>query len=194
VKKVDPMSAPVSLADLSGRQQKMAVIRAMVWFVFIFAAVIALYYLLPLGRTGWGSHAVFRLIGGVALFLAIMTWQIRQISRASLPEVRAIQTIAVAVPLFITTYASAYVTMSAARTGSFSESLDRTDGLYFAIVTFGTVGYGDISAKSDLARIVVSSQILADLAFFAIVFRIVVAASRRAFLRRTPDPVEAEPA
>jgi Ion channel len=35
--------------------------------------------------------------------------------------------------------------------------------LHFAVTVFSTVGFGDISAKSEAARLVVTGQMLADL-------------------------------
>jgi hypothetical protein len=46
---------------------------------------------------------------------------------------------------------------------SFSQPLTRTDALYFTVTTFSTTGYGDITAKSQTARLLVTFQMLADL-------------------------------
>ncbi|MBK7649438.1 MAG: two pore domain potassium channel family protein [Flammeovirgaceae bacterium] len=40
---------------------------------------------------------------------------------------------------------------------------DWFDSLYFSIVTFATVGYGDISPVTQLARMVVASEIFISL-------------------------------
>jgi hypothetical protein len=41
--------------------------------------------------------------------------------------------------------------------------MSRTDALYFTVTTFATVGFGDITARSQGARIIVILQMLADL-------------------------------
>lgn len=43
------------------------------------------------------------------------------------------------------------------------EILGRLDFLYFSLVTFATVGYGDIYAKTTTARMLVSIEILESL-------------------------------
>ena len=53
--------------------------------------------------------------------------------------------------------------MSITDRSSFSEPLNRTDALYFTTSTFATVGFGDITPVSQLARAVVSVQMIADL-------------------------------
>ena len=45
----------------------------------------------------------------------------------------------------------------------FTERLDHTRVLYFTITVFSTVGFGDITPRADLARIIVSIQMLLDL-------------------------------
>jgi len=61
--------------------------------------------------------------------------------------------------------------------------LTHTSALYFTIVTFGTVGYGDISAQSDLARLLVSAQIIIDVVFIAALARLVIFASKFSLTR-----------
>lgn len=147
-------------------------------FVLTFSAVIIAYYVIPLDRRGAGVQTVIRLLIAAALLLVILVWQVRQILRSELPVLRAVQGIALALPFFLCSYASTYVAMSDFSVDSFSEELSRTGALYFAIVTFGTVGFGDIAPLSDAARLVVSSQVLLDLVFIALVFRLFFAASR----------------
>ncbi|MCX5316988.1 potassium channel family protein [Streptomyces sp. NBC_00154] len=41
--------------------------------------------------------------------------------------------------------------------------LTRTDTLYFAVSTFTTVGFGDITATSEAGHLIVTAQMLLDL-------------------------------
>ena len=45
----------------------------------------------------------------------------------------------------------------------FGEHLSHTDGPYFAVTVFSTVGFGDITAKTEGARLAVTGQMIADL-------------------------------
>ena len=67
------------------------------------------------------------------------------------------------IPLFLVSFAWIYLTMSRSSPASFGGTLDRTGALYFTITTFSTVGFGDITPKTDPARIVVMVQMLTDL-------------------------------
>jgi hypothetical protein len=55
--------------------------------------------------------------------------------------------------------------MAANHPANFStHALTRTDALYFTVTVFSTVGFGDITAASQSARLVVTAQMLLDLA------------------------------
>jgi len=183
--------SPRRLTHLTVAERRRAMVKSLVRFVVIFLGVIAAYYLLPFATASTDLQAVASLLTGAVLFIGVMLWEVRRIARADLPELRSVEAIAVAVPFFLTIYAAAYVTLSELSPGSFSQPLNRTGGLYYSIVTFGTVGYGDIAPVSDLARILVSTQILGDLVFIALVLRIVSGAAR-ATLERQDQPAASQ--
>jgi hypothetical protein len=145
--------------------------------------MIAFYYLLPLEGHRADLGVVIRLLVGSILFVAVIAWQLGQIINADLPELRAVQSLASIIPLFLIIFAATYVTMSQLSPTSFSELLNHTDGLYFVIVTFGTVGFGDIAPTSGPARLLVSAQILCDLVFLGAGLRLIFGVSRLALER-----------
>jgi hypothetical protein len=69
--------------------------------------------------------------------------------------------------------------MSQANHGSFNEVLTRTDGIYFTVTVFATVGFGDIAATTQTARLVVTSQMLVDLLILGVGLRVFMGAVRR---------------
>ena len=82
-----------------------------------------------------------------------------------------------------------YLTMSHADLGAFGGPLTRSSALYFTVTVFSTVGFGDITAKTDVARLVVSVQMLADLAVVAVVIRLILGAATRG-IDRLKEPTE----
>ena len=46
--------------------------------------------------------------------------------------------------------------MATISASNFSEPLTRTGALYFTVTVFSTVGFGDITAKTEAARLVVT--------------------------------------
>ena len=136
------------------------------------------YYTTPF-RPVVDLGTLVRLAVGLVAVAALLVWQLRVIARSAYPVLRAIETLTVALPLFLLVFAATYTVMSLAQPGSFSEDLSRTDALYFVITVFATVGFGDISPVSGLARVVVSVQMLADLLLLGLVLRALLNAVER---------------
>ncbi|SFF68869.1 Ion channel [Actinacidiphila alni] len=171
------------LADLGRPQRRRAVAATALRCALATAAILVLYYFLPLTGGRPDAAALLRLVIGAVLFTAVMTYELRALLRAELPQLRAMEVLAVALALFLALFAGAYVCLADLDPGSFSAPVDRTAGLYFAIVTLGTVGYGDITPVTDFARVLVSVQVLIDLAFLALLLRLVVDLTRRTLHR-----------
>ena len=129
-------------------------------------------------------------MAGVLILLAIATWQLRLVITARYPAVRAIEALATTVPLFLLLFASAYFVMARASTAGFGQHLTRTDALYFTVTTFSTVGYGDITAASQTARLVVTVQMILDLLALGLGIRVFIGAVQ---LARQAHPGPAGP-
>ncbi|WP_433782606.1 potassium channel family protein [Actinomycetospora sp. CA-101289] len=140
--------------------------------------IVVLYYVLPL-RTSVDLGTVIRLAVGLVALGLLVAWQLRGIARSPYPALRAIETLAVVIPLFLLLFAAAYTLMSQAQPASFSEEMSRTDAVYFSVTVFATVGFGDISPVSDPARVVVTIQMIADLLVLGFVLQAVVDAVSR---------------
>ena len=88
------------------------------------------------------------------------------------------QALATVVGFALVTFASVYLLMSIDQEQAFSEPLGRTDALYFSITTATTVGYGDISAKTEAARIVVMIQMVINVVVIGIAARAMLQVAR----------------
>lgn len=156
--------------------------RAIVWaalrIVGSITALVAVYYALPLDHSSTGI-AVTMLVIGLAVFIALVAFHARSITRSPTPGLRATEALAINVPLFVLLFASTYVVMATMSAGNFGERLTRTDGLYFTVTVLSTVGFGDITAKTEAARLVVTGQMIADLVILALAVKIIVGAVSR---------------
>jgi hypothetical protein len=102
------------------------------------------------------------------------------------PRLRAFETLTIGIPLLLIVFASAYYLIQNGDPDSFTQSLSKTDALYFTITVFSTVGFGDITAKTELARILVSIQMMFDLAVFGLVAKLIFGAVEVALKKKAP--------
>ena len=152
--------------------------------------LVALYYLLPLDHLAKVPLWVILVVGLVVL-LAVATWQLRLVLTSDYPGVRAAEALATTVALFLLLFASVYFVMEQANPASFSHHLSRTDSLYFTVTTFSTVGYGDITAASQAARLLVTVQMVLDLLALGLGIKVFIGAVQ---LARQGRPAPAGPA
>ena len=69
--------------------------------------------------------------------------------------------------------------------------MTRTTALYFTVTVFSTVGFGDITPHTDLARLVTTTQMLADLVVVAVVVRLILGAAKGGTVGTPEDPDDA---
>ena len=149
-------------------------------------ALVTIYFLLPLDRSSTWA-AVTMLVIGLVVLIGLVAFQVRSIVRSRFPALRAIEALATSVPLFLLLFASVYVVMATISASNFGEHLTHTDGLYFTVTVFSTVGFGDITAKTEAARLVVTSQMIADLLIIGLGLRVIVGAVTRSRQQRPED-------
>ena len=161
------------------RQAGWAVLRVLVSI----AVVLAVYYWLPFDGYSTGV-AITVLVIGLVLLIALVVWQVGRIIVHPHPRLRAVEALATTGTLFLALFASTYFVMARLAPHSFGTPLTRTDALYFTVSVFSTVGFGDITAETQTARLVVTGQMVADLVFVGFGIRIIVGAVGRGRQRR----------
>jgi voltage-gated potassium channel len=148
--------------------------------------LVLVYYTIPLDRplnaATWIGFGL-----GLLAFAAVIAWQVRAILASDVPRLRAVQAVAVGLPLLLLLFASTYLRISRASPDSFSEALGRTDALYFTVTVFATVGFGDIAPRSELARILTMIQMITGLVVVGVVAKILLGAVQVAVRRRESD-------
>ena len=117
---------------------------------------------------------------GLIVLTAMTVYQVRAVINASYPAIRAIEALATTAPLFLLLFAATYFLMAQADLSNFNvHSLTRTDALYFTVTVFATVGFGDIVATTQLARLLVTVQMILDLGVLGLGLRVFLGAGQR---------------
>ena len=135
--------------------------------------VIVAYYRAPLDDTLTLSTGLLFVAVLLALALALVV-QVRGILASSTPLLRAVRTLVIGLPVLLVVFAA-------------------TDGLYFTVTTFATVGYGDISPVTELARIVVTIQMVVGIITVGLIAKVVLGAAQVARQRNTAARSSVEP-
>jgi hypothetical protein len=145
--------------------------RAATWIrplVGVTAPVVA-YFAVPLDENpsavATGVAVVVTFTGVAALAWAI-TGQVRRHLRGE-EQLASLKTLAQLVVLAVVVFALGYALLDRADPTQIDELDTRVDSLYFTLSTLATVGFGDISADGQLARTIVTVQIVFNLVFVA---------------------------
>lgn len=162
---------------------------------------LAVYYTVPLSIdqvSSLGPLAITFLVLGLAALVVLVAVQIRrQIRAGEDPTVRVQSIIGVLSPVIVF-FAAVYYTIETAAPGAFVGIENRTDALYFTVVTLGTVGFGDVHPVGQLAKAATMVQIVLDLVIIgatisAATARVRGRATQRAEARRSADSDGTDP-
>jgi voltage-gated potassium channel len=158
--------------------ERAQLLRSVLRTVLTGVVLLFLFYLLPLDG-GFDLRTVLTLVAGLVAIGLLVVWQVRAILHSRHPALRAVEAIALSLPLFLLLFAAAYFVLGSSDPGSFSEPLSRTDCLYFVVTVFATVGFGDIHPVSEAARLLTTVQMVGDLLLIGLVLRLFVTAVDR---------------
>ncbi|MZF84524.1 two pore domain potassium channel family protein [Streptomyces sp. SID5643] len=155
--------------------------------VLIATGLVTVYYVLPLdGRSTTGTSVL--LACGLLLCIVVFWWEVRAITYSPYPRLKAVEALAATLVLFLLIFAGTYYLLEHSTPGSFSEPLTKTDSLYFTLTTFTTVGYGDVTARSQTGRVLTMVQMAGGLLLVGVAARILAGAVQAGLRRRGREP------
>jgi voltage-gated potassium channel len=145
-----------------------------------------LYYTLPLDDRS-EARTLIQLVIGLLVLVGIVAWQVRAIIASEFPRMRMLRAVFVAVPFYVFIFAATYYLIAQPGGTDFGEPLSRSDALYFTVTVLSTVGFGDIAPQSELARLVVTVQMVANLILIGLGLRTLLGAAELGLRRRSQD-------
>jgi voltage-gated potassium channel len=173
--------SPVFVRQLDRAARRHVFVVAAMRLAAFLAVILVLYFGIPIGGFNEDNPAAawIRLAGVLLVFVSALVIQLRMIIAAEVPQVRAAEAVVETVLMFLFLFAFLYTSMSTTDPRAFTEPLSRMDALYFTTVTFATVGFGDITPVSQLARAVVTVQMIAGLGALVLVAKVAFFAAGR---------------
>lgn len=171
-------SSPLRLDVVESGRRRWLIARTFGVSVGALAVMLAVFYLAPWDGSAVGS-VTLRIALALSIVVIVTVLAVQSLGRAEYPLLRLVEALAIVVGLMVISFASAYVLLSEGDAAAFTEPLGRTDALYFSLTTATTVGFGDISAKSEPARIAVMAQMVTNVVVLGVAARVLVHAARR---------------
>lgn len=148
--------------------------RSIAWIVLL----VTVYFAVPTMGASTIDIVILAALG-LAVVVLVVALQVRASIRSARPLTRVIESVAVVATLLVVVFATTYRALSHRDPAAFSESLDHVGALYFTLTTLATVGYGDVSPRSDAARIVVMLQIVANVVVLGVAVKVLFGVARR---------------
>ena len=165
--------------DMSKAERRRFVLKGLGRAMAMTIVLVALYFVVPLEWVAGVPISVVLVIAPLVL-LVVSAWQIRAVMGSPQPGLRGIEALAIIAPLYLLLFAVTYFLMALDSPETFTaEPLTRVDALYLTVTVFSTVGFGDISAASQPARILVTIQMILNLIVLGAGVRLLTGAVKR---------------
>ncbi|PZG19010.1 two pore domain potassium channel family protein [Micromonospora craterilacus] len=134
--------------------------RRRAWLACVLLAVI--YFVVPVEIDTNTARMGVRVLVSL-LTVGVVAWLVTGLVRRQLTaptrEARSLAHLAVALVAGLLAFALADYVIARVAPAQFVDLETRIDALYFALTTLTTVGYGDVHAQGQLARVLVSVQL-----------------------------------
>jgi voltage-gated potassium channel len=142
----------------------------------VVAALVGGYAVVPLRGERWWLGAG---IGVVALVATapLAARRLKAVLASERPVLEAFEALVLVLAMLIIGFAALYYALDHDG-GQFTGLDTRIDAMYFTVTTLSTVGFGDVSATGQAARVLVTIQMLFDLAVVGVAVRIFATAAR----------------
>jgi len=124
------------------------------------------------------------LLVGLAVYIWFVQREVERVLGSRYPEVLAVEGLILSAALFMVIFATIYLVIDGLNPGSFTEPLSHLSSHYLTLTILSTVGFGDITAVTDQARLAVMIQMAMTLGFLAVTIRVFAWATKRALAER----------
>lgn len=145
----------------------------------ILGVTLLAYALVPIEGQDAARAAFVSGLIGISALLTVFARQMSRVSRAQHPVLAAVEALSLVFGLFTCFFALVYVSMSTGDVAAFSEPIGKTAGIYFTMTVLTTVGFGDITADSDLARVFVTIQMVMGTVLVAVAVKALAFSAKR---------------
>lgn len=187
-----PVPLPPSLKP-TRREIAIAVLQVILRMFLGFWVIVWMLNMVPDTPDGRVIFPTLIALTSIAVYAWFFRRQLRSIDASRFPTLRAAEALVLVAAMFLAIFAMIYVMISQEQQDAFTEPLDPFTAYYFALTVLATVGFGDITPVSVGARSITMVQMALDLAFIAVLIRVVGGAARRALEKRERQQLAEHP-
>jgi hypothetical protein len=131
------------------------------------------YFVLPLDDELGRVLALVLVVLAAASLIPLSIRQAGLVLRSPDPLFDAVRCIVSAVVFLIVAFSAAYYVLGTGYDGEIEGIETKLDAVYFTVTILATVGFGDITANGQVARGLVTAQMVVNLAVLAVALRVV---------------------
>lgn len=180
--------SPAKFKDLPSRD-RVRVVRRSIVRTTAGVVLLALVYIFAPLDSSVDLHPLLVMTVMFLIFAVLIYFSLRRIMTDDFPQLRAAQVAILTVSFYLFLFASLYLSMSTLNPAYFSEDLSHIGAFYFTVTVAATVGFGDITPINDLARIIVTVQMIMNIVLIGVGVRAILALGRsRASNAQANDP------
>ncbi len=160
------------------------------------AIILGLYALVPIDKGDSDQTVLIVMTVLGVIWLLAVARQLVRLRRSQNPILQVGEALATVVVLLVVCFALTAMMIDSAPGNQYSENLDKTAAFYYSMTVTTTVGFGDITPTSHLARNVADVQMFVDLVALAAALRALTWAvqpsSKRSNRRSQPSAESAD--
>jgi hypothetical protein len=188
----DPVAAAIDTEGLGTIPVKRLVVTAATAI-----GPLVLYFLLPFEDRIGRVIAIVLVVGVAGLLIPLSIHQARRVLHSDFPLLEAVRCLTSGLVLLVVSFSAAYYVLGTEYDDQIDGIETKLDSLYYTVTVMATVGFGDIAATGQVARALVTAQMVINFAILAVALRLVswalkergnVAVARHQERMRTPPP------
>jgi voltage-gated potassium channel len=149
--------------------------------------MLIIFYTVPVSTQESTGRVVFSTLLTLLGLIALAWGIVEQVRRQLQSRSEDIHTLVMLLPLAAVLFALGFYVLAVHSPSQFDGLTTRTDALYFTLSTLTTVGYGDITAHGQLARVLVIFQLVFNAVFVGAAVSTIVGTIRNRALNLEDD-------
>jgi len=183
----DDDSGNLPVEKLDRRKLALVVLQTAIRLLLGFIFIIWLMSLAPQTPEDSIIYPAVVALLGIVLYILFFRRQLRGVYKARYPTLRAVEALILTATMFLAIFSMIYVMISIDDPSSFTEPLTSFSAYYYSLTVLATVGFGDIAPTTVGSRSVTMVQMALDIAFIAVLIRIMGGAAKKALQQRAQE-------